>query len=296
MRISSTGTYQTLTRGLGGSLERVQELQERISSGKRINRYSDDPVGATTATRLRAQTADWATFGRASADATGWLGAADTALQSATSVLRRAGGLVQGSQNGALGDEARRANATELRALRDELADLANRQHQGQALFGGFSKTTVTRTPEGSWEFSGAPGEVRRQISPDVTLAVNLDGRELFGFGGADPDVFSVLTALADAVEAGDVPAMQSGAGQLGVRMQAVVGSLGVVGAAAKRVESVEAAGRELVDQISVQRSVIEEIDLAEAVLQLNAASAGYEAALGAAARANLPSLATFLR
>lgn len=296
MRISSTGTYQSLTRGLGNSLGRVQELQEQIASGKRINRYSDDPVGATTATRLQAQSDDWATFRRASGDATAWLGAADTALQSASSLLRRVGDLAQSSQNGALGDDARRANATEVRALRDELAELANRTHQGQSLFGGFSQQAVTRGDDGSWQFTGSGGDVRRQISPDVTVNVNVDGRSMLGFGDGKVDVLTVLDRLAAAIETGDPAELRDAGVHLHARTQDVLGALGVVGATAKRVETVEVSGRELVDQLTVQRSEIEEIDLAEAVLHLNAATAGYEAALGAAARANLPSLASFLR
>jgi len=45
MRVSDKVLYNTVTNNLQQNLEKMLELQESGSSGKRINRPSDDPIG-----------------------------------------------------------------------------------------------------------------------------------------------------------------------------------------------------------------------------------------------------------
>lgn len=296
MRISSTGTYASLARGLNTSLGRVQTFQEQLSSGKRINNYSDDPVGATSATRLASQVADWTTYQAAAGDATARLGAADSHLQSMSTLLRRVNDLTIASQSGGISADGLAANAAEVRSLRDELADLANTTHLGGSLFGGFAQTPLTRDAGGSWQFAdGADGQIRRQIAPSVTVTANLNGASVFGFEAGKTDLFTALDNLASSIETGDVDGMRAVAVDVSARTTDVLGALGVVGATMNRVSSISESGRAQADALTAQRSQIEDTDIAQAVLELNAATASYQAALGAAARANLPSLASFL-
>ncbi len=55
------------------------------------------------------------------------------------------------------------------------------------------------------------------------------------------------------------------------------------------------ALGRNVVTEVRHQRSQVEDIDFAATMLRLRAAI-GYQAALGAIAKADMPSLASFLR
>ncbi len=76
----------------------------------------------------------------------------------------------------------------------------------------------------------------------------------------------------------------------------AVGRALSRTGATTNQVTSAQDAGSSAVMGLAARRSELEDVDVAEAVLQLKSAEAGYQAALGAAAKANLPTLAEFLR
>ena len=299
-RVPTSTTYSRLERGLAVSLTRVQTLQGQLASQSRIGKLSDDPVGAATGLSLRAQETDWAAYQRTADDATATLGTTDGALQTTSTLLRRVRELAVAGGSGALDGPARAALGAEIADLRDQLADVANTQHLGRAVFGGHRATAVAVDRSSSpptYAYAGDSGTVSRQVSPSVTLAVNLDGAQVYGFAaGAGQDLFSVLNRLEAAVRSGDRPALVAGQQELQTRTEAVSVALGQVGAAENRVDSATELGRTVLDRLTAQRSQVEDVDLAATVLRLRAAENGYSAALGAVARADLPSLANFLR
>ncbi|HBS58183.1 MAG TPA: hypothetical protein DEA44_02830, partial [Firmicutes bacterium] len=52
MRITNGMQSNSLLRSLQGSNERSYKLQEQLSTGRRINRPSDDPVGVSRSLKL----------------------------------------------------------------------------------------------------------------------------------------------------------------------------------------------------------------------------------------------------
>ncbi|MFC7504870.1 hypothetical protein ACFQRR_22655, partial [Nocardioides sp. GCM10030258] len=85
-RMLTEGSLSNLQQGLG----RLAKVQEQLSTGRVINRPSDNPTGTTAAMRLRSSMADQAQYTRNAQDGIGWLTQIDTALDSATSTVRRA--------------------------------------------------------------------------------------------------------------------------------------------------------------------------------------------------------------
>lgn len=295
MRVTTTSLYSNTARNLGNALSRVQTSSEQISSGKRIGAWSDDAPAATAAEAYRAQEADWSSFRRVADDAKGWLASADGTLQSMSTLMVRVKELAVSAQNGSLPQSSRDAVADELDQLRAQLRDLGNTSHLGRPLFGGFGETALETADDGTVSFAGDDGQVQRQVSPTVVLPVNVDGRALFGFDSGD-DVFSTLDSLSKAVRSGDQDAAAVQQARLADHEDAIGRGLSFVGATANRVDAAYEMGAVSLDSLAERRSELEEVDLAEAVLQLNQAQAGYQAALGAAAKANLPTLADFLK
>jgi flagellar hook-associated protein 3 FlgL len=297
VRVSTISTYLTTSQSLGSALERVQSSQTQIASGKVLTRWSDDAPAAASAERYRAQEADWASYQRSGADAKSWLGAADSALQSMSSILARVKELTVSATSGALTTTSRAAIADEVDQLRTELRDLGNTTHLGRSLFGGFAATALSTNPSGAVTFTGDGGSLQRQVSPTTTLTVNVSAGDVFGFSaGAGQDLFSTLSTLSTAVRAGDSTALAGAQTTLQGRQADVLRALGTVGTTTNRVDGASDAGSVALQDLASRRSELEDVDLADAVLKLNQAQAGYTAALGAASKANLPSLADFLK
>ena len=290
MRVPTHTLYTRLQQGLGSNLARVQMLQGQVATGQRITKLSDDPVGATTGLRLRGQETDWASYQRTADDANAILGTVDAALQTATSLVARVKDLAISARNGALGPGERKAIAQEIQQVRAQLADVANTQYMGRAVFGGHQPQAVTQV-NGEWQWtSDTTAPVRRQVSPAVTMDVGIPGQKAFG------DVFTMLDDLAASIQSGNTAGIVSGQTALGARFDTLTATLGEVGAMQNRVEAATQLGRSILEQVRTQRSQVEDVDLAEAMMQLNAAATGYQASLAAIAKGDLPSLASFLR
>jgi flagellar hook-associated protein 3 FlgL len=297
MRVSSLSQYLQTSQGLQAALGRVQQVQAQVSSGKTLTSWADDPARAASAERYRADEADWGTYQKGATDASSWLGAADGALQSMSTIMTRVKQLAVSAQSGALTTQSRDAIAAEIDQLRDQLKDLGNSTQLGRSVFGGFQPAALSEDAAGVVTFVGDSGQVRRQVSPTVTLSVNVSASSVFGFtAGAGQDVFSQLTALSAATRSGNDAGVAAAQSTLETRHSDILSNLAQIGATTSRVDSSQAAGSMALQDLASRRSAVEDIDLADGVLRLNSAQAGYTAALGAASRANLPSLADFLR
>jgi len=297
MRVTPSTMSLTVYDGLQTSIARVQDAQNRLSSGRRLNAFSDGPADATAALRLRAQESDWESYAKTADDAKAWLDAADNQLQSMSTLLRRVRELTLSAANSVLTDDQRDAMANEVDQLKQQLAADANAKYMDRSLFAGFGATAVTNTVSG-WAFTGDAGQVMRQIAPEMTLQVNVDGQSLFGFGATPgSDVFTRLESIAADMRSGNISALgTTDLDALDGHVRAVNSSLTIVGSRAAQVDAARDAGRAAIESLKGTRSELEDADVAETAMQLQQAQAGYQAALAATARLSMPTLVDYLR
>jgi flagellar hook-associated protein 3 FlgL len=289
-------THQTVQRqtlaNLQGNLSAMATLQAQMSSGKKINVPSDDPAGAGDMLRLRGDQRAITQYARNASDGDSWLTTVDSALTSSLSALRRARDLTVQGGDGALGSTSREALAAELVGVRDTLLDQANATYAGRTVFAGTSD--AGRAFDTAYAFSGSAtaSPVERRIGANSTVRVDADGAAVFGTG--DDSVFALLDKVAATLRSGGDPTTHLDA--IDARMESMLTEVSSVGA---RHSQVLAATSSLQDQgltVKTQLSGIEDIDLAEVVLQLQMQEVAYNGALGAAGKVLQPSLMDFLR
>src|SRR5688500_15067741 len=107
MRVTHNSIAASVLANLQGSITRLGETQQRLSSGKQISRPSDSPAGTVSAMEMRSQIAANKQYVRNADDGVGWLNAADSALQNASDQVIRARGLVLQGLNASAGSQAR---------------------------------------------------------------------------------------------------------------------------------------------------------------------------------------------
>lgn len=270
---------------------RLTDLQDQAGSLKRLRRPSDAPADVVPALALRAGMNRNDQFSRNLEDASGWLGAADNALTSVSENLTRVRDLVITAKNAASDATARKAAADEIDSIRQGLLSLANTQYAGRPVFGGTASGGVAYSATGSYVGISTP--VERTIAPGQRVQVNVNGDDVFGTPGND--LFATLTQLSDAVR-NNAPGVDALASELDGRIQNVHSTLGEVGARSKRVEDMKT--QNTADGLTMKQNLsgLEDVDLAEVMVSLEAQRVAYQAALQATAKAIQPSLADFLR
>ena len=293
-------TQQGRTAGINADLQlagsRLSKIQRQVASGRQIERPSDAPAVALEALRYRRTLRTYGQYDRNLDDAKNWLGSADSALQAVDSRIRRAQDLTIQAENGALSPTARQAIAVELRSIADELVDLANTEHLDRPIFSGTSGASAAYQTDGT--YLGDAGTVSRTISSGTTVQVNLTGEEIFGASApADPangNLFEFIRSVADDIDAGvSVGAALTGFSAAQDRVHTAQAALG---SRLGTVERVENRNLDVSLDLNSSLSKVEDVDLSQAIVQLRADEASYQAALGITGRILQNSLLDFLR
>lgn len=192
-RVSDTSTASNLTSRINTQRNRLSILQERISSGKRINRPSDDPNGAEAVLKLRTSQKEIEQFKRTAQTANQKLTAADDSLTGYENILERVRTLVSQGLSDTTTQSARNALATEIETLRSRILNVANSKYGDEYLFGGTRQNAppfdpTTAAPAGT---PTTPQYV--QIEPG-TNAIPVGVTADTVFNDATSDIFTDLT------------------------------------------------------------------------------------------------------
>lgn len=284
--------------GMQTAMSRVAKAQEQLTTGRLINRPSDDPTGATTAMRIRSSLSAQQQYVRNTDDAIGWLDQTDGTLSTMSSQIIRARDIaLQGANTGAMGPQAREALATEVDQIRAGLISSANAQYLDRPIFGGVTAGRTAYQPDGTLADPASLGlgtGVVRTIAPGARIRIDLEGPEVFG---ASPNsVFDHLAQLAADLRAGDSAGVSTAVEQLKSDADRVTNMRAEVGARQVRVENARAVATDAVLTLTNALSETENTDLAKATVELGLQEVAYQAALGATARVLQPSLLDFLR
>lgn len=291
-RVTHLTVQRSTLANLQTNLRSMADLQTQLSSGKKVNTPSDDPAAASDMLRLRTEQNANTQHQRNAADAASWLQTADTAISGSLDALRRVRDLTVQGGSGALGQTSRDALADEVEALRDSLLSQANATYVGRSVFAGTSASEAFDPTTYAW--SGTAGDtVERPIGPTSSVRVDADGAAVFGTGTGS--VFALLDDIATSLRTpGADPTTHLTA--VDTRMSAMVTQLAGVGARHKTVLQTQETLTGQQVETKARLSSIEDIDLAEVILELQTQEVAYQGALGAAAKVLQPTLLDFLR
>lgn len=297
MRITDRMASERLLQDILEAGRRRLEVHRQMSSGKRLERPSDDPAGVFSALGFRSLLRETARFRENNDDARGWLEAAEASLSQATDLLHRARELAVEGASDTVPPEARKALAQEVRQLREELISIGNATYGGRYMFGGRKTTQAPYDAGGNYSGESGPGaSLVREIGPGVYLEVTLPGIEIFGDAGSGVGPLKTLEDLASALDADDQAGINSALGALDADTDNLLQKRTTLGA---KLERVEMNARKLLDTEILFRDLLsrlEDADLAEVAVRFATEDAAYRQALAAAAQILRSTLLDFLR
>ncbi len=138
MRILHNVAAVNAQRNLMATGVSLQKSVERLSSGLRINRASDDTAGLSISEKLRAQIRGLAQAQRNAQDGISMIQTGEGAMNEIHDMLQRMRELAVEASNDTLSATDRTAVNTEIQALRNEIDSVGNRtQFNGKNLLDG---------------------------------------------------------------------------------------------------------------------------------------------------------------
>lgn len=295
LRITNAGAASRLMQHLRTAQARLAETQDRMGSGRRIGKPSDDPFGNSRVMSMRTDLGLIAQRQRSIELAKSELGVAEASLEDLGRVLARAQELAVQADSSAVDAGGRAALAAEADRLLQEAATVGNTSYGGRRIFGGYQTTTQPFTPDApagaaAVAFAGDAGVITRAIGNGETIEVNLDGQALFG------GIFTSLIRFRDALTANDRTAIGAASTALTGEADRMLRARGEIGA---RVRRVDLAGERLEGdavRLQAQAATLEEADLTQEMVDLQMRDAALQAALSATAKSLTTGLIAFLR
>lgn len=183
MRISSSYFFQNGLRGMQQVQKQLVDTQERISTGQKFLRTSEDPVAATRTAifeeklKITEQFQENITYAQNSNQM------AESVLSEIENSLNRVRELAIQANSSQLNEDDIRSIASEIEGITKEIANLMNsKDGVGDYLFSGFQgleKPFIERSG-GGYEYRGDSGERVIQISSETRVSFSFSGKPVF--------------------------------------------------------------------------------------------------------------------
>jgi len=181
MRITSGMMTDQVVFNMQRSLRRFSEMQIGMSSGRRINKPSDDPLGTLRDLDYRTALTRNSQLRKNIGQAMNWETTYDSVLADAKDFVSTAKEIAITMANGNYDDLAREASALSVQSLIDQLVQAGNTELGGRQVFSGF-KTRVTpfQYSGNGLVYSGDQGQIQFEVEASTLMTVNLAGDDVF--------------------------------------------------------------------------------------------------------------------
>ena len=292
MRINTSQSFDAAISQLQKRQIAMSEAQQQLTSGKRVQRASDDPASAARAERALAALARSEASMRGLDTSRSATMYTEAALGDAGELLQQAREVMVGAGNGSYSESDRRSLAAKLSGLRSDLLSVANRSDgNGRYLFSGQGSNLppLVDSPTGV-TYVGIGGQL--QASAGEAASLSFDGADTW-LRAPDPanpggtlSVFGVMDRLITELNTpGRSGAVISQSVTTGLRdLDTVMTNLSSwrarAGEALVRADGIQDRLSQSKLDAQTERSKAEDLDMVAAISDFQSKQTGYDAAL----------------
>jgi len=283
---------------------RILGLQEQLSTGRKVNRPSDNSLATRRAVSAQSEISRNEQYLTNISTARPGLSETEATVMTSVDIIQRARELTLQGATGTNSQLQREQIAIEVDQLIESLLAGANRVSNERYIFGG----TVTKTApfEAARDANGRIAGVNYlgnnqtfsiEIQDGITVAANEPGSTVFtaaGAGGAD--IFQTLIDIRENLLAGDPGALATRLDELSNAQDQLLISLARLGSVQNRIERVDVNLQDINLRLLEVLADNIDADFAETIVELNAQTNALQASLDASARVIQPSLLNFLQ
>jgi flagellar hook-associated protein 3 FlgL len=300
MRITQNMMSDTLVGHLGSLQSRIADSSTQLQTGKRINKPSDDPLGAQRALQLSSQSDAIDQYQANAGLAQDFLQTTDTALQSVTTLSQRARDLAVRGASGTLNATDMKALAQEIDSLIDGVKAAGSATSNGLYVMSGTNTTTAPYAQGASDTYQGDTGTIARAIGPGVSIQVNTLGSDVLGngivSGTSDGKLLGTLRTISADLKAGNHTAVGADLLTLDGNLDTVSAATATVGTSLDRIAAASDSLAAAKLQTQALLSTTQDADLTQVTVTLANQQSVYQAALKSGATVIHQSLLDFLR
>lgn len=187
MRVTSFMIYNQFVRSLQRNLTHLSDSSEKLATGKKINKPSDDVVGITRSLDYKLSINLNNQYMRNIDEAISHLSFTEMKMSSVADTLTRIKELILigvSDNTDALG---RQSIANEVGQLKDHLLNLSNSKFRDRYMFSGY-RTDIQSFNSTTYNYQGDEGYINVMIDKEAAIPINSTGVHIFGYTMAAPE------------------------------------------------------------------------------------------------------------
>ncbi len=302
MRVTSFTFISNLNSLLAQNLSRISELQIEISSGKKLNKPSDDASRVPIVLGIYSKIERNNQYIRNIDDGLSRFGLTENTLNDVSNLINRAKDLAIFGASDGLNNQDRQIAAVEVNQLIEHLFSLSNKDSVEGYLFGGTKTDSVPfvaiRDNQNRITRVLADGNissaVNRSIGDNDVTEISSDYNGIF-YG--NENVFETLIQLRDGLEKNDKNQIRDSMEKLNRdHFRAIVSKIGEIGVKVKYFIDRKNEIKNDFVTLSEQLSSLEDTDIAESIILLELHLVAYQAALLAGSKIIETTLTSILK
>lgn len=283
--------------------QRIEKLRareiaanERIGSGLRVNRPSDDPLAAYRVQEVETHVRQVEQYERNLKMSDTVLNHAEQSLDGALNTLYRIKELTIQNLTSVRTQQDSASIANEIRHLRENLRSIANTRASNRFLFGGFRHDQEPY--DANFQFTGDTSVVELEVGERNRAQISVPGGSIFGDGTPNTvDVFGNIIALEGFITAQDEANTQNELERLEQSIEQVIDRRANLGGLQVRIMGARTVNADLRLRLETDLANLRDLDFPAAVSELQLTDNALQATLASSSRLiNGTSLLDFLR
>jgi flagellar hook-associated protein 3 FlgL len=288
MRVATKTMYDLVKYNLSNITEKLNDASHVVSSGKRINKLSDDPVGLVQSLEIKSVLANIDQIDRNISMGDSWLVAAEGALRHTQDLISDAKVLCIEMASASKTPQDRVSAVSIVQNELEEIVVLANTQISGRYIFSGTDTDTKPFEQDGTYNGNDTPFAIN--TGNNSLVRIGHDGEAIFG------DFFGTLNDLMTALQTDDLAGINTSMDRLDTHFEDLSADITDVGSKMNRMEIKKNILGTLTISNTERLSQIEDADIVEAAMNLSSVEFAYQAALASSSSLMELSLVDYLR
>jgi flagellar hook-associated protein 3 FlgL len=263
MAISDLSLFNSMAFALDSTTATIQNIQQSLASGKRVTLPSDNLVNYGQAKLLSARASAVTNDINTGQQVQGLLSTADNALSNVGTWLNSAISIATQGADGSLSTAEMSTLAAQVSSILQQVTGQANTKYAGAYLFAGSQSSNPPYDPSNN--YLGDSGTNFAAFSDGTSIQTTFDGQAIFGDTGSG--LIGTLTALQNALQAGNKTATAATLSQLQTSVQTVATARGNIGINENALTSFLANANTESTTLQSSISSLTDVDVAQAAL-----------------------------
>lgn len=256
----------------------ISQVNERIATGKEINRPSDDPGRISQLHTVREELKNQTMYSKNGGQAEQLHVVVDTALKDIHATLSSAREMAVQFANEHYNADQRAEAATQADSYREHALSLSNTQFDERYVFAGTGYDEPAYSAAGVYE--GSSDEPETVVGKDLTVTTGFAGDDMLT---SSSDMFGAIEDLSTALTANDTAGITAAIDSIDSALRDVEQGMVTLGTQMRRAEDAIELSESMSVQLAGTKADLEETNVVEAYTRLVQLQTNFDAAMQAA-------------